>query len=193
MYGQWRGLTERARGQTAAAHSYLGQTRSCCAPLLGQATGHQYSPFGWSTFTAKTSEWTVQYLGGKVRFHGKSLDLWANETVGAVLHVFTITVSLYLKPHKYSACMFSCSLPPALLAEWPGSLHAPAVTWGGTDTRIRVSTESWPCRRKYSCHLITSPVLYHQAIPAPLVQKVDPGKEILLPLLLGLEPAIFQS
>ena len=60
---------------------------------------------------AKTSEQTVHFPGksldlhalrGKVHFPGKSLDLRAlraNETVGAVLHAFTITVSLYLKPH----------------------------------------------------------------------------------------------
>ena len=31
-------------------------------------------------------------------------------------------------------------------------LHATAVTWGEMDTEIRVSTESWPWRRKFSCH-----------------------------------------
>ena len=29
-------------------------------------------------------------------------------------------------------------------------LHATAVTWGRTDTEIRVSTQSWPWRRKFS-------------------------------------------
>ena len=44
--------------------------------------------------------------------------------------------------------MFSCSLPPALLAEWPGSFTA--VIRGGTDIKIRVSTENRPWRRKFS-------------------------------------------
>ena len=37
--------------------------------------------------------------------------------------VYTIqpcTMSLHAKPHKYGAFVFSCNLPPALLAEWPG-------------------------------------------------------------------------
>ena len=39
-----------------------------------------------------------------------------------------------------SLCVFSCNLPPALLADWPGSF---TYYCGGTDTEIRVSTESW--------------------------------------------------
>ena len=38
--------------------------------------------------------------------------------------VYTIqpcTISLHAKPHTYGVCVFSCNLPPALLAEWPGS------------------------------------------------------------------------
>ena len=49
--------------------------------------------------------------------------------------------------------MFSCNLPPVLLAEWPGSFtsYCAAVTRGwNADTEIRVSTESWPLRRKFS-------------------------------------------
>ena len=33
----------------------------------------------------------------------------------------TFTVSLYSKQHMQGACVFGCNLPPALLAEWPGS------------------------------------------------------------------------
>ena len=47
--------------------------------------------------------------------------------------------------------MFSCNLPPALLAEWPGFFTCYCGnTGGGTDTEIRVSTESRPWRRKFS-------------------------------------------
>ena len=38
--------------------------------------------------------------------------------------VYTIqpcTMSLHAKPHTQGVCVFSCNLPPALLAEWPGS------------------------------------------------------------------------
>ena len=38
--------------------------------------------------------------------------------------VYTIqpcTMSFHAKPHTWSAYVFSCNLPPALLAEWPGS------------------------------------------------------------------------
>jgi len=49
--------------------------------------------------------------------------------------------------------MFSCNLPSALLAEWPGSFTCYCGNMGGgTNTKIRVSTESWPWRRKFSCH-----------------------------------------
>ena len=55
------------------------------------------------------------------------------------------------------ACVFSCNLPPAPLEKWPRSfksLSATAVArgWNGcTKVRLRVSTESWPWRRKFSC------------------------------------------
>ena len=38
--------------------------------------------------------------------------------------VYTIqpcTMSLHAKPHTQGVCVFSCNLPPALLAEWQGS------------------------------------------------------------------------
>ena len=70
-------------------------------------------------------------------------------------------------------CMFSCNLPPALLAEWPGSFMSYCCNTGWTHTEIRVSTGSWPWMRKFPARiwsfnlLITSPVLYHWAIPTP--------------------------
>ena len=48
--------------------------------------------------------------------------------------------------------MVSCNLPPALLAEWLGSFTCYCGNTGGTDAKIRVSTESWPWRSKFSCH-----------------------------------------
>ena len=48
-------------------------------------------------------------------------------------------------------CVFKFNLLPALLAEWPGSLYATAVTRGWNRHWIRVSTQSWFWRRKFSC------------------------------------------
>ena len=45
------------------------------------------------------------------------------------MHQFT--VSLHSNVHRLDVCVFSCNLPPALLAEWPGSVTGYcAVTWG---------------------------------------------------------------
>ena len=33
-----------------------------------------------------------------------------------------LSLQFYSKPYTKGACVFSCNLPPALLAEWPGSL-----------------------------------------------------------------------
>ena len=50
------------------------------------------------------------------------------------------------------ACVFICNLPPAHSAEWPGSFtcHCGNTWVGGTGTKTRVSTESWPWRIKFS-------------------------------------------
>ena len=59
--------------------------------------------------------------------------------------------SLHAKPHTHSACIvFNCNLPPALLAEWPGSFMCYCSNVGGTDTEIRTSTENLPWTRKFS-------------------------------------------
>ena len=47
-------------------------------------------------------------------------------------------------------CVFRYNLPPALLAEWPGSLRATAVTQGWKGHRISVSTQSYLWRKKFS-------------------------------------------
>ena len=45
-------------------------------------------------------------------------------------------------------CVFSCSMPPVFLAEWPGSFRCYCGNMGGgMVTEVRVSTESWPWRR----------------------------------------------
>ena len=62
------------------------------------------------------------------------------------------TMSLHAKPHTKGVCVFSCNLPPALLAEWPGSFmcYCSNTGPGGTDTEIGVNTESWLWRIKFS-------------------------------------------
>ena len=73
----------------------------------------------------------------------------------------------FMQSHiRRGACVFSCNLPPALLAEWPGSF-----TCYCANTGVERITKSEPER------------------------KVDAGEEneILPPLLQGLEPATFRS
>ena len=69
--------------------------------------------------------------------------------------VYTIqpcTMSLHAKPHMWGTSRFGCNLSPVLLAEWMDLLHDTAVTRGGMDTELRVSTESLPWRIKFTCH-----------------------------------------
>ena len=74
------------------------------------------------------------------------------------------TVSFYSKPQMKGACVFSCSLPPALLAEWLGSFTCYCRNMG------------WNGYWNKSQH-----------------RKLTLEKKILLPLLLGLEPETFWS
>ena len=48
--------------------------------------------------------------------------------------------SLHAKPHTYEACVFSCSLPPALLAEWPGSF---VCYWGSLSSEFELWSHAW--------------------------------------------------
>ena len=67
-----------------------------------------------------------------------------------------VTVSLHSKPHRYGVCVFRmhvCLAVTCHLLFWQNDrdlLRVTAVTRGGTDTKIRVSTENWPWRRKFS-------------------------------------------
>ena len=86
------------------------------------------------------------------------------------MHQFTM--SLYLKPHTQDACVFSCNLPPALLAEWLGSFPCYCGNTGVEWILKQVSTESWRwrgpatfCRDQTWDPSITSLSPYHWAIP----------------------------
>ena len=75
--------------------------------------------------------------------------------------------------------VYECSAVTCHLHFWQNDqdlLSATAVTQGGTDTEIKVSKESWPWRRKFSCHSCqdSNPGPFdhesntnHWAIPAP--------------------------
>ena len=65
------------------------------------------------------------------------------------MHQFT--VSLYSKPHMYGVCVFSWNLSPPVLAEWLRSFTCYCSNMRSNRYKIRVSTESWPWRRKF-CH-----------------------------------------
>ena len=52
--------------------------------------------------------------------------------------------------HLNRVCVFSCYLPPALLAEWLGVFNVLLrITGGRTNTEIRASTENWLWRIKF--------------------------------------------
>ena len=63
--------------------------------------------------------------------------------------------------------MFRYNLPPALLAQWPKSFHVPLRWHGGWNGhRIRVSTQSWLWRRKFSrrsCRDLNSQPFDHES------------------------------
>ena len=77
------------------------------------------------------------------------------------------------KPYTSGACVFSCNLPPALLAERPGSFTCYCSnTGGGPDTKRRVSTESWPWRRKFSLRScrVSNPLPFDHVSDSPTTE-----------------------
>ena len=91
---------------------------------------------------------------------------WNCSCLGAspVSTIQPCTMSLQAKPHTYGVCVFSCNLPPVLLAEWRDLLRATMVT------------RRWNGYRNKSQH-----------------KKSTLEKKILQPLQQGFEPATFQS
>ena len=73
----------------------------------------EYPP-KWCTYSAT---WSLN--GWR---HGKLLPSRRAFYVHIHTTVHQFTVSLHAKQHTYGACVFSCNLPPALLAEWPGKV-----------------------------------------------------------------------
>jgi len=81
-----------------------------------------------------------------------------------VHHTTMHHMSLHAKPHTLGACVFSCNLPPALLAEWPGS---------------------------FTCYCGNTKV---ERIPKyKSAQKVTPGEKNTPSLLQGFKSATFQT
>ena len=69
--------------------------------------------------------------------------------------VYTIqpcSMSLVQSHIRNGVCVFNSNLPPALLAEWPGSFMCYCGNTGVERIPDWVSTESWPLRRKFSHH-----------------------------------------
>ena len=66
--------------------------------------------------------------------------------------------------------MFSCNLPPAFLAvTWIFFLTCYCSNIGVKQIpKIRVSTESWSCRRKFSCHSLNLRLFNHESVALPL-------------------------
>ena len=78
-------------------------------------------------------------------------------------------------------CMCSCNLPPALLAEWPGFLHATAVTQESKGHQIRVSTSpAAPARNQTRDLTVTSPVLYQMSYPNTKIKVPSAENPVLL-------------
>ena len=73
------------------------------------------------------------------------------------------------------ACVFSCNLPPALWAEWPGCFTA--EKWGGIDTEINLEKKSLPQK--------SLPQLLPGLGPETFESRVHRSTTELLPLLLG--------
>ena len=110
------------------------------------------------------------------------------------MHQFT--VPLHLKPCTIRVHVFSCDLPPALLAEWPGSFTCCCSnSWGWNEYQNKSAQKNWPWRRKFShcsCGDSKLPQLFNNepgALPTEqsLLPFVVVGKLLLLARLTGLK------
>ena len=89
-----------------------------------------------------------------------------HETAAVLVHVLCtpydhapVYCVTYSKPHARGACGYLAS---ACFAEWPGSFTCYCGNAGmGMDSKIAVSTESWPWRRKFSCRSIQELNMWH--------------------------------
>ena len=81
-----------------------------------------------------------------------------------------ISLQCYLfKATDMGACVFSCNLPPALLAEWLETLCATVVTWRWN--RNRNKSQHWKWRRIFShrsCRDLNPRPFNHQSGTLPL-------------------------
>ena len=70
----------------------------------------------------------------------------------SVYTILPCTMSLHKKSHTQDACMFSCNLPPALLAEWPGSF----TCYCGNTGREATTNNAWIWCSCMCIHMRTS-------------------------------------
>ena len=86
------------------------------------------------------------------------------------MHQFT--VSLYSMPHCIHVgcmwqCVFSCNVPPALLAEWPASFTGYCGNTGGNRYWNKSQHRKLTLKKKISSTAPASPLLYHWATLLP--------------------------
>ena len=88
----------------------------------------------------------VEYLQ---RWHGRChVKLLPSRRVLCRYTIQPCTMSLQSNPHTQDACVFSCNLPPALLAEWPGLLRSTAVTRGWNGYRNKSQHRKFTLEKK---------------------------------------------
>ena len=91
---------------------YSAILRSRADSLRSHVILHEWLAF-YSGFFFKYPKWCTGMAGAT----------WNCCHLGAS-SVYTIqpcTMPFHAKPHTYGVCVFTCNLPPVLLAEWPGS------------------------------------------------------------------------
>ena len=97
---------------------------------------------------------------------------YSNAPVYGVTLCKATHIYIYIHIYIHGACVLSCKLLSALLAEWPGSFcmllrrHR-----GGMNTQRRVGTESWSRRRKFS----RTPSVLHQHLLPPVCSRLTWG------------------
>ena len=79
------------------------------------------------------------------------LQHWHGWTVQVLCTPYNHAPCHFMQCHIHKICVFSCNLPPALLAEWPGyfKCYCSNMGWNGYRNKSQ-HRESRPWRRKFS-------------------------------------------
>ena len=113
------------------------------------------------TALAWGSTWVTSFIARFSNIHWSGVLtalawLVPHETAAVLVHILCTPYNHapchFMQSHiRNGVCVFSCNLPPALLAEWPGSFTCYCSNTGVERIPKWVSTESQPWRRKFSC------------------------------------------